>query len=77
MLALAEWIRTLARSSSQISFIPRPEDDPTVRQPDIQLASCHLGWTPRIPIEKGLQRTIAWFAEHSEVLRPAQGRWKT
>jgi nucleoside-diphosphate-sugar epimerase len=38
-----------------------------VRQPDISLARAALGWEPRVPIEEGLKRTIAWFAHHPDV----------
>ena len=68
VLELAEWIRTLAQSSSQIDFVERPEDDPMVRQPDITLARSALGWEPRVPIEDGLTRTIEWFARHPDVV---------
>jgi dTDP-glucose 4,6-dehydratase len=67
VLELAQWIRTLADSSSDIAFVERPEDDPMVRQPDITLARSALGWEPRVPIEDGLKRTIAWFAQHPDV----------
>ena len=63
MLQLAETIKELCESSSPIEFIPRPEDDPTVRQPDITLAREVLGWEPVVPFEEGLKRTIAWFRE--------------
>jgi dTDP-glucose 4,6-dehydratase len=61
VLAIAELIRDLAGASSPIAFIPRPEDDPNVRQPDITLARRELGWEPRVAIEEGLKRTITWF----------------
>lgn len=61
MLALAERIRTLSASSSNLHFIPRPEDDPSVRQPDITLARDALGWEPKIDLDDGLRRTITWF----------------
>jgi len=61
VLELAERVIRLTGSSSQIVFVPRPEDDPTVRQPDIGLAVRELGWTPEIDVEKGLARTIEWF----------------
>ena len=61
MLALAERIRALTGSSSEIAFIPRPTDDPTVRQPDITLAKRELGWEPEVELDEGLRRTIEWF----------------
>jgi dTDP-glucose 4,6-dehydratase len=68
VLELAETIRDLCGSTSEITFIPRPEDDPTVRQPDITLAKKVLGWEPTVDLEEGLKRTVAWFREHPEVL---------
>ncbi|HSK25296.1 MAG TPA: UDP-glucuronic acid decarboxylase family protein [Jiangellales bacterium] len=68
VLALAEWIRDLCGSSSEIEFIGRPQDDPTVRQPDITLAREVLGWEPKVDIEDGLRRTIAWFRQHPELV---------
>jgi dTDP-glucose 4,6-dehydratase len=68
MLELAETVKKLAGSTSDIAFIERPEDDPTVRQPDITLARELLGWEPKVPLEDGLQRTIDWFRSHPELL---------
>ena len=68
MLDLAERIRKLAGSSSEITFIPRPEDDPAIRQPDITLASDQLGWAPKVDLDEGLARTIAWFRSHPEMI---------
>ena len=62
VLDLATWIKELTGSASPVTFIPRPEDDPRVRRPDITLARSTLGWEPRVPIEEGLRRTIDWFA---------------
>ena len=64
MLQLAETIRALTGSSSEIVFIDRPVDDPTVRQPDITLARTRLGWEPEVGFEDGLKRTLAWFGAH-------------
>jgi dTDP-glucose 4,6-dehydratase len=61
VLELAYLVRTLAGSDSPITFVPRPPDDPCVRQPDITLARTELGWQPEIRIDDGLLRTIAWF----------------
>ncbi|MDQ1463828.1 MAG: dTDP-glucose 4,6-dehydratase, partial [Actinomycetota bacterium] len=56
VLQLAETVKRLCNSTSEIVFIPRPEDDPTVRQPDITLAREKLGWEPKIGYEEGLGR---------------------
>ena len=68
MLALAEKVRDLAGSSSEITFIDRPTDDPTVRQPDITLANTELGWKPQVDLDAGLARTIDWFRSHPELV---------
>ena len=68
MMELAWAVRDLCGSSSEVEFIPRPEDDPTIRQPDISLAREVLGWEPQIELFEGLKRTIAYFREHPEVL---------
>jgi dTDP-glucose 4,6-dehydratase len=62
---LAELVRDLAESCSEIRFVPRPVDDPAVRQPDISLARSALGWEPQVPVDDGLKRTIAWFRERT------------
>jgi len=70
VLHLAETIKKLTGSSSQITFIARPVDDPSVRQPDIALAKRELGWEPGVGFEDGLSRTIAYFRTHPELIRP-------
>jgi dTDP-glucose 4,6-dehydratase len=69
VLHLAETIKRLTGSDSEIVFIDRPTDDPTVRQPDITLARTELGWEPQVGYEQGLERTLAWFRSHPEVVR--------
>ena len=61
VLHIAETIKGLVGSDSEIVFIPRPVDDPSVRQPDITLARRELGWEPTISFGDGLSRTIEWF----------------
>jgi UDP-glucuronate decarboxylase len=62
MIELANLVRRLARSSSELIFMPLPTDDPTRRKPDITRAQQQLGgWTPRVGLEEGLMATIADF----------------
>ena len=70
VLHLAETVKALTGSDSEIVFIDRPVDDPTVRQPDITLARTQLGWDPAVGFEEGLGRTLTWFREHPELVRP-------
>lgn len=61
VLEIAEMILQLSGSTSRIIFQPLPEDDPRVRRPDIARASRLLDWSPKIPLEEGLRRTIEYF----------------
>ena len=59
--ALAERIIALTGSPSRIVYRPLPVDDPRVRQPDITRARTLLGWEPKVPLDEGLARTLAYF----------------
>jgi UDP-glucuronate decarboxylase len=61
ILEVAEMILKLTGARSKIVFKPLPQDDPTQRQPDITLAKRTLGWEPKVGLEEGLQRTVAYF----------------
>jgi UDP-glucuronate decarboxylase len=62
MLDLAELVLRLTGSPSRLVFRPLPADDPRQRRPDIANAQAMLGgWTPTVPLEEGLRRTIAHF----------------
>lgn len=64
MLELAEKIIALTGSKSKIVFCPLPGDDPKQRRPDITLARKILdGWEPKIQLEDGLMKTIAYFKQ--------------
>lgn len=63
ILELAKAVIELTGSKSQIIFEPLPSDDPTQRQPDISLAREKLGWEPKIRLQEGLLKTIAYFAK--------------
>ncbi|MCW2586903.1 MAG: UDP-glucuronate decarboxylase [Frankiales bacterium] len=68
VLHLAETIKRLTGSNSEIVFIDRPVDDPSIRQPDITVAKRDLGWEPKVQFEEGLARTIGWFGEHADLV---------
>lgn len=61
MLQLAENVLWLTGSKSRMVFMPLPQDDPKRRQPNIELAKEHLGWTPKVGLEDGLKETVAYF----------------
>ena len=61
VLEMAELIKELTGSASDIKFTERPVDDPSVRRPDIARAQTLLGWKPLVEVREGLQRTIDWF----------------
>jgi len=61
ILELAEILIRMTGSRSKIVFKPLPQDDPSQRKPDIALAGEKLGWQPRVPMEDGLAKTIAYF----------------
>ena len=64
MLQLANTIIKLTGAKSKIVFMPLPKDDPKQRQPNIELAKEKLnGWEPKIQLEEGLGKTIAYFEE--------------
>lgn len=63
ILELAEQIIRKIDSRSKIIFKPLPYDDPKQRQPDITLAKKVLDWEPRIQLDEGLERMIAYFKE--------------
>ncbi len=72
MLQLAELVRDVVGAASPIELVPRPEDDPTVRRPDITLARTELGWTPTVDLADGLRRTVAWFREAPDTCAPSR-----
>ncbi|NBC83206.1 MAG: NAD-dependent epimerase/dehydratase family protein [Bacteroidetes bacterium] len=61
---LAEKIIEMTNSTSKISYMPLPQDDPVQRKPDITLAYEKLDkWQPVVYLEDGLKETIAYFEE--------------
>lgn len=63
IIDIAKKIISVAKSSSKINFVKRPEDDPSQRKPDILLARQKLGWTPKVSLKDGLTQTINYFRD--------------
>jgi dTDP-glucose 4,6-dehydratase len=59
ILQLAEVVIELTGSRSTIVHEALPQDDPTVRRPDIGLARELLDWSPAVGLEEGLRMTLA------------------
>jgi dTDP-glucose 4,6-dehydratase len=66
MRQLAEEIRELCGSRSEIVHTPLPPDDPKQRCPDISLAKRILGWEPRVSRREGLEKTVAFYRKKLE-----------
>ena len=63
MLELAEKVINIVGGKSKLVFMALPVDDPKQRQPDISLAKDKLSWQPKVPLDEGLKRTVAYFAK--------------
>jgi len=63
MNELAQEVARAVGKDIKITYLPLPQDDPKQRQPNIERAKNLLGWSPTIPLAKGLQKTVAYFAE--------------
>lgn len=61
MIELADKVLRLTGSKSKLVYCDLPKDDPVKRKPDIALAKEKLDWQPTIPLEEGLEKTIAYF----------------
>ncbi len=66
---LAEQIIAITGSRSRIVHRQLPVDDPRRRRPDIGRAQQLLGWSPRVPLTVGLDRTIRYFSTVGDVKR--------
>jgi dTDP-glucose 4,6-dehydratase len=61
ILEFAQEIIAITGTKSKVVFEPLPEDDPKVRQPNIELAKKLLGWEPKVHRSDGLKTTIDFF----------------
>jgi dTDP-glucose 4,6-dehydratase len=63
MLELADIVREVTGSSSELTFEPLPTGDPVQRRPDITRARKLLGWEPTVSLREGLTRMHEWYLE--------------
>ena len=66
IIELADMIKDLTNSTSEIVFEELPKDDPPRRKPNISKAKKILGWKPKVKLEEGFKRTIEWFEEREK-----------
>jgi UDP-glucuronate decarboxylase len=66
ILELAQMIKEVTKTKSNIEFYPLPKDDPKRRCPDTNKLAQLVNWVPSIPLEQGLKRTVKWFTQTME-----------
>jgi dTDP-glucose 4,6-dehydratase/UDP-glucuronate decarboxylase len=55
--------RVVRRPSAESDYLT---DNPQRRCPDIRKAREELNFTPEVPLDEGLRRTLLWYAENSD-----------
>ena len=65
VLGLAEALIRLTKSKSKIVFKPHPGPEVEIRMPDIAKARALLRFEPRVGLDEGLNRAIAWYRDHA------------
>jgi dTDP-glucose 4,6-dehydratase len=63
ILEFAERVRAHYTPTPEIVFAALPQDDPKRRRPDISKAKRILNWEPKVELEEGLKKTLAYFAQ--------------
>ena len=61
ILELAEKVKRISASRSQLVFAESRQDDPVQRDPDISLARQLLHWEPKVAVDDGLKVTVQFF----------------
>ncbi len=69
ILECAKEVLAVTGSDSKIVELPLPEDDPARRRPDITRASTLLGWSPKVTLREGLERSLEYFRASVAVAR--------
>jgi UDP-glucuronate decarboxylase len=63
MKELADEIGKASGKEIRVKYLPLPEDDPKQRQPNIERAKRLLSWSPTVPLQEGLKKTVSYFAD--------------
>lgn len=66
ILELAQAVQTMVNPNAELIYKPLPQDDPQRRKPDITKAKTFLNWSPTVPLQEGLTRTVADFRQRME-----------
>ena len=61
ILEFARVILEVTGGKSRTVHKPLPVDDPQVRKPDISRGRAILGWSPKVELREGIQKTIPYF----------------
>jgi UDP-glucose 4-epimerase len=65
VLGLAETLVRLTGARSEITFKPHPGPEVEMRVPDISKAAELLEFAPKVGLDEGLRRSIAWYQQHN------------
>jgi UDP-glucuronate decarboxylase len=63
MIQLAESVLAATGSTSKLTHVELPADDPKQRCPDITKARQFLGWSPQVDLKAGLAKTVEYYRE--------------
>jgi UDP-glucuronate decarboxylase len=66
ILELAQAVQAMVNPGAELIHKPLPQDDPRRRKPDITKAKTFLNWSPTVPLQEGLVRTVADFRQRME-----------
>jgi UDP-glucuronate decarboxylase len=61
MSELAEKVIHFTDSKSKLIYMPLPQDNPQLRQTNIDLAREKLDWEPTVSLDDGLKETVSYF----------------